>query len=281
MSDSKCDEVRAAFQRLEVPSGSWLGAHLASCERCRELMAGEGMLGRSLATLPKVEAVALDELRRTVVEAARRERGLRAWLRSRSRRQRVAFALLAVALLAALVYAGNRRADFATSNPLAFWGYAAALLVTTLVLTLSLMPRPNQRQSAGDRLRVALAFACIPALFVAHVAYSGLHGPAPLPAMPGPRAAACFLYGSLMTAAYLSWLWVLNRTDAVAAGWAILAATAAGLVGNLGLHLHCSGKDPGHLLFGHAGVLVAWAVIYPLVVALLQSSRARRASHDA
>src|SRR5262245_41944503 len=121
MTDTRCDEVRSAFQRHEVPLGADLELHVKSCERCRELLAADGRLGHSLAGLPRVGSAALLELRAAVVESVRQEKGLRAWLRSRSRKQRLAYASLAALLLAALVLLRSRRTDFWSVEPLALW----------------------------------------------------------------------------------------------------------------------------------------------------------------
>src|SRR5882724_8291272 len=85
----------------EVPSGPSVDEHRKTCGQCAELCKDSGTLGRRLASLGS-QATGSTSLQLTETESLlERERGLRAFLRSRSTRVRWLLSLSLPALLLA------------------------------------------------------------------------------------------------------------------------------------------------------------------------------------
>lgn len=260
MSEPQCSEIRDAFRRGLIPSGAALEKHLKNCERCRDLLAGGGSLGLSLGRLPRASSGDLSTLRRSVVDNALREVGVRAWLRSRSRWQRIGLAFLVILALCSLVVVRGRP-DLWSAGPLTIWGAAALYLTGVAAGVSELMVRPGNPNEGRSRSWLALAVSLLPMVVLGSAGAGAMHETAAHAALWRP-ALSCFLYGSLFTGAFLAWLWVLGRSDRVSVPLALLMATCAGLFGNLALHLHCPSNEPWHLLLGHVAILPVWALAY-------------------
>jgi hypothetical protein len=77
----------------------------------------------------------------------------------------------------------------------------------------------------------------------------------------------CFVWGLIIGAPVLVTTLALGRMTTTRA--LVLSGTAAGLVGNLVLQLDCRNVDRGHLLLGHASLVVAFALV-ALIVSVLR-----------
>jgi hypothetical protein len=82
-----------------------------------------------------------------------------------------------------------------------------------------------------------------------------------------PSVRGCLGVGSLMAAGPLVAAAIgLEHAFVTAPGWRGAAVGAlAGLAGAIGLHAHCAVPVFGHLLFGHAPVIVVGAVVGAVV----------------
>ncbi len=101
-------------------------------------------------------------------------------------------------------------------------------------------------------LAVPVALAVLPAAHgVGHSAHSFL-----------ASAAFCFAFGTAAGLPALLLAWLVERQDPQPLARALLAAAAAGLVGNMALQVHCPITTPLHLLVSHA---VIGAVLVALV----------------
>ena len=180
------------------------------------------------------------------------DRGALAWLRSRPTPWRIAVA--AIPLLAIGV--------MTTGHPLAYppllhVGISLALIAAA-GLTLPPSLRPAHRPPPG-RWRVALLAGATVAVPVA-VALVPSSAAAPSHAASHGGAWACFVWGCAIALGVATSWWAVDRTPGSSARRALLAAGAAGVVGNLFLHGRCGAVDAGHLLLGHASVSIAWVL---------------------
>lgn len=198
------------------------------------------------------EPMDLTALEQAVRADLDRERGVVAWLRSRSTPARLGVALGFVALVALLVLLVAARHDLHV-YPLARlllmlgWFVVAAGACAWLALRPAYLPRP----SAG---------------VVAAVAAFALFGPVAFALLPEVHtnelrghAGICFGIGTIAGGLALLFARALDR-GAHGTGQVVLAAAAAGLLANIALALHCPVNHLGHLLFGHATVPFALVV---------------------
>jgi hypothetical protein len=140
MTTVTCHQLRAAFREGRVPNGPDVSAHVEACPDCAVLFEQEAVAGLALGRWEPTEPADLSRLRLRLQERLDRERGVRAWLRSRKTPTRVA---MAVAAAVALVAAASRRAHPASTGAGAApeWSKAAACfsygsLFTALFLVL-------------------------------------------------------------------------------------------------------------------------------------------------
>lgn len=188
------------------------------------------------------------------------ERGVRAWLRSRPTRARIAAALAATALVGLAVLLLAPRTDF-DALPAAVYGLGLAATLGALLTVVVAFLHPLQRRPPG-RGRIVLAACVALALPALLVLGAPLHDA--VDAHPEsfdgqgadlvPCALRCFAFGLLLGAVVLVLLRLLDRRDALSWPRLLLLAGATGLVGNLALALHCPLVAPAHLLAGHATV---------------------------
>jgi peptidoglycan/LPS O-acetylase OafA/YrhL len=196
-----------------------------------------------------LEPMDLTALEQAVRADLERERGAVAWLRSRSTPARLGLALGFVALVAALVLLVAGRHDLHV-YPLARlvltvgWFVVAAGACAWLALRPAYLPRPSPAVVAA----VAAFALCGPVVvaLLPEVHTNDLRG----------HAGICFGLGSMMAVLALLAGRALDR-GAHGTGQLVLAAAAAGLVGNLALALHCPVNHMAHLLLGHATVPLA------------------------
>lgn len=191
-----------------------------------------------------------------VSSAIAAERGLRAFLRSRSTRTRWLLALSLPALLLLRELLGQRVPWRSLTAPRLF---VAALLVGLLALVARSALRPLHSERSA-RLGSALAwFAwCLPCVLwfapEARASSDEWTGSFAL------RSVACFGYGSALAAPSFALLWALDRGAHVPFRVLALGAGVVGLVANLILLLHCPITNRAHLAAGHLSIGLAWFV---------------------
>lgn len=266
----ECAEIRSGFASGHVPEGAAVAAHVQACPHCRALFEDDARLGRalSLGVVPAPDAGALFEL---VSRDLEREVGWRSRIRSLSTPTRVITLLMVAVTLAAFQLLLVPRRDLASYAPFMFWGIGALLLVALgagawRLARGPLLPLGSSRAGWG------LLLLALPAL-LALVAPLGA-GPPRLAAEGGDwgSPAVCFGYGAALVIPVLLWWWLSERRDSVPLAGLMTAGAVAGLAANLLLHAHCSSVHLGHLLLGHAGIGVAWALALSLLFGRIQRS---------
>jgi len=253
-----CAEIREAFVRGEMPSGAEAQAHLAACPHCRELLAENAELGRSLAAEAALPLPFPEDLFAGVEAQVARETGLRAWLRSRPSQLR--FALAAVSVLVVVVLGGVHlhRPDMTEyPSPRLFGLLGAYTLGIALAFGKELF-ESVRRSSFADYGWLLVAALGVPFL----VAFAP---PTEASRAFGPEGAlGCFSFGVLLTLPTAVLLWALDRDDRVSLRTVCLSAAALGLAASTILELHCPSGNFAHVLLGHASIgfawLLAWAV---------------------
>lgn len=93
METVRCAEIRAAFRAGDVPSGPATALHARGCPDCAQLFEQDALAGRSLAGLGQDNGADVAVLAVALKQRLSRERGVRAWLRSRPTRTRYALAV--------------------------------------------------------------------------------------------------------------------------------------------------------------------------------------------
>jgi hypothetical protein len=196
-----------------------------------------------------IDLAALEQAIRGQLE---HERGVRAWLRSRSRPARLAMALGFAALVGVAMLLFAHRGDLPTYPQARMllelaWFVAGTGAAAWLALRPIYLPRPS-----GGVVAAVAAFALagpIVAALLPEVPTSAYHR-----AYHSWRALGCFGIGTATSLLAFVLARALDRGGTHGAGQLVLAAAAAGLVGNVALQLHCPINYPGHLLLGHATV---------------------------
>lgn len=136
-------------------------------------------------------------------------------------------------------------------------GYLALYVVSiaTLVLVCAFAAlRPLHRPTLSRPLGVGLGLLAFLATVVLAVA-PGFHdhmSRAPEGLSLFAHASPCFVYGFLVGVPVYAVLRILDRGNPLGR---VLAASAAGLTGNLVLEMHCMVGGADHLLLGHAGMV--------------------------
>ena len=254
-----CPEIRDAFVRGELPSGTAVLEHLRGCRQCTELFLQEAELGRSLAVAAGGGMPFESDLFAKLEADVAQETGLRAWLRSRPTRLRFVAAVLSVLLVVGLGGALHQRPDFA-EYPLArlalLLGVYGAVILIAFGKELYLSAR---RGSLSDHVGLFVGALALPFLIAfAPATEASRHA--------GPEGAlGCFMYGALLTLPTAALLWAFDRDDRPSLRTVCLSAVALGLSANLVLELHCPSGNAQHLLLGHASIGVAWLAAWSLV----------------
>ncbi|MEP7049717.1 MAG: hypothetical protein ABJB12_05160 [Pseudomonadota bacterium] len=253
----ECLEIRQRFRSGGIPSGASVGEHLRACVACRELFEQRATLGRHLARATG-ERARVSPAQLAAAEALiENERGLRAFLRSRSTRMRLVLSI-GLPVLFMMRELLRQRVPWRTFGAPRLLAGSALLAFLGLVANSALQPLPIARRAA--RLRVALAvFAwCTPCLlwFVADARATTDE----LSAGFGWRSLNCFVYGSALASPTFTLLWALQRGLRVSFRVWALAAAMAGIAANLILMLHCPLIGRAHLLTGHLSIGLAWLI---------------------
>jgi hypothetical protein len=262
-----CSQIRDAFMTGAREPAAQLEEHLTGCPQCRELFAQNAALGRHLATQAGNPVRASDDLFGQIEGELAREKGPRAWLRSRP--TPVRFTLVLLPLLLVLIAGGllRQRADLEHYPMLRV---ALLLCVYFLAITLALgkkLSESPRRDALGDYVGLLTFAVAVPALaaFAPATAVAGQAAP--------DGALGCFGYGALLTLPIALLIWALDRNDRPSLRTVCLSAAALGLSANLLLELHCANNNPEHLLLGHASLGVAWLAAWLIPWCLGRAAR--------
>lgn len=266
----ECAEIRNNFVAGRVPAGPEVDAHRKVCPHCHELFENDARLGRRLA-LGVLPQEPLADLFALVERDVSQEVGLRARLRAQPLRVRAATLLSVVGALFVFQFLRNRRSDFGDYSPTVFWGVAALSVFALVAGAVAVLRGPSAPLgSRGRQLAVAGLVLAVPAL-LAFVAPLGAGSAEAANAWGDPSS--CFTYGAALAVPLVLLYWLFERRDAAPLSALVMAGGVVGVAANLLLHVHCSSAHLGHLLLGHAGIGVVWAVALRLVWRSPQPSR--------
>lgn len=150
----------------------------------------------------------------------------------------------------------QQRADLA-AYPLGYLAIYFGSIATLLVLCAFAALRPVHRPSLSRVTGLGLGALAIVATVILAV-IPGFHAHASVPeGSLLSHASPCFVYGFLVGAPVFAALRVLDRGNPLGR---VLAASAAGLTGNLVLELQCPSAGIDHLVLGHAGVVALYVL---------------------
>ena len=276
----ECADVRSALLSGQTPRGPEVDAHVGTCDACAELLAQDFALGRELSGVARVEAH--PSKNETLVDfaglrdAIAAERSTAGFLRSRTTLARVSLLLATVLGVALVQLAWSRRADFDLYPTTPFLVVIAAFsLLIGLALAACLRPLHEPRLSPwalrgliGGGLLMPVLFYIGQPVHTSHSASIAGMGPDLL-----PRAGGCFVYGLLLALPVLVLARVLDRGEHRIGAAALCAALAGGVTANLALHLHCPITHAGHLLLGHATLVLVLVGFYALYDRMTLRSR--------
>lgn len=237
-----------------MPSGPAVDEHLKKCSHCRELFGDSATLGRHLAgalfRAPddwSTQLVATESL-------LARERGLRAFLRSRPTLVRHALCLV----LAAALLIGELLRERVPVHEL---GTGRTLAGVLLLIALALITRSSLRSpplgATTARLRslfpfVAWALPCVlwfaPEASAEDLSSSGF----------ALRSLACFGYGSALAAPSFVLLYAFDRDERVPHRVLALGAGAVAVLSSLILLVHCPSTQLAHVITGHFSIGLIW-----------------------
>ncbi|HEX4475322.1 MAG TPA: hypothetical protein VH142_09615 [Polyangiaceae bacterium] len=250
MTGMDCVDIKEAVLRGE--SLSWEAAqHVAGCPVCSLALSEQQTTGsdESLFT----------DIRRAIDE----ERGVRAWLRSRSTNVRLTLGAGWALALVALVALLTPRTHYA---PMPFAAVVVVLAVLSalgaVVLRLELHPLQAPEPSIG------VVAACFAAVLVAPAVLA--FAPVPQAALfdhytefsPPQAAFGCFFIGVMTGVLVVAGLRALDRRTSHSRTGVLVQAAAGGVAGNLALELHCPITRPSHIVFAHATVSLVLLALY-------------------
>jgi len=257
-----CPEIRQGFMTGGVPSGPSVDEHLKGCTHCNELFGNGAELGRCLAAIAPHTPQDITKQLAVTESLLAHERGLRAFLRSRSTRARWALSLMlpAVLLVHELLRKRVLARELGSTRVL-----VAALLVGLLgiIAHSALRPLPIERRGARLCMGLALVAWCVPC-----VLWFAAEGPVRTQDFSSSgfalRSLACFAYGSACSAPSFALLWAFDRGERVPYRVWALAAGLVALLSNLILLLHCPSAQRAHLIAGHFSIGLAWLMAVSL-----------------
>jgi hypothetical protein len=228
-----------------------------SCTQCAELFENGALLGRRLASATPVVPDGLDAQLLVTESLIDQERGLRAFLRSRSTRLRWLLSLSLPALLLAREFA-RRRVPWQKFSASRVVAGLLLLGLLGLVAHSALHPLPIARRAARLRSVLAMLAWCLPC-----VLWFAPEAQASADEFSGNfawRSLACFGYGSALAAPSFALLWAMDRGVRVPYRVWALSAGMVGLVANLILMVHCPIANRAHLVAGHLSIGLAWLI---------------------
>jgi hypothetical protein len=177
-------------------------------------------------------------------------------LRARPTWLRRSLGLLVFLFVVGITTGTQRRADLAAyplAHLLAYLGSLATLIAVCTFAALRPLHRPSLPKLTG----IGLGLLAVAATVVLAIV-PDFHTHAPLPSGGLlAHASPCFVYGFLVGAPIYAALRVLDRGNPLGR---VLAASAAGLTGNLVLELQCPSGGVDHRVVGHAGVVALYVL---------------------
>ena len=245
-------------------------AHVAECPECEQLFRDGAVVGARLASAVLDTPQASDGDPSRLERLLSRERGLRAFLRSRSTRLRWTLCLILPALLIAreLPWRVPRVRELGAPR----W-FLACLLTGLLgwVVLSALRPAPLEPRKAHWRAALAaLAWSMPCVLWFAPEARASADD---FSGEFAARSLACFTYGSALAAPSFGLLWLLDRHPRVPYRVWALAAGALALVANLILLVHCPISQRAHCAAGHFSIGLVWFAAVSLAAGLARLTR--------
>lgn len=249
-------------------------AHLRQCGACETLYApggvGSVLVGESESP-PMLDLEAMRAELHGALQSDAREPG--AWLRQLPTRWRVTAAAVLVLLTALAVWGTWRRDDWGAHEETLMWVTLSALFVATVAALVELFRPLTVLERPRVRWAIILCSVLLPFVFAI---ISSTEAAWPLPSDALRRASVCSAIGVGLALPSAVFVILALRTTLFEVGGADsrtlwLAAGVVGLIGNLGLQLHCPFTELEHLVMGHAPLSLLWAA------ALWVLSRSRRA----
>lgn len=256
-----CDAVRDALQRGE-PLTAELAAHVVECEVCGQLVPASAVLGED--PIPAAATLALfDRVEKDIAA----EHGPVAWLRSRSTATRSAIAAGTIGALALAVLLFSARKDLHVYPTFLLWLITGTYVLLATALVPGALRGLHQPVLSQRSLLTSVALAVVVPFVVSAMPQAHTAHEASLLGMGddfGKRLLSCFLYGLAVAAPALLMLRGLDRSGHSLLQQALLAASAAGVAGVLGQHLHCPITHPLHIVLGHGTLVAALVALYLL-----------------
>lgn len=194
-----------------------------------------------------------------------RERGLRAWLRSRRTPIRWALLALAAAALVGLVWLTTPRADLLVYPRGAF---ALQVGIYSALCAVAWWPvlAPSYAPAHGPVARyVILATVCIAPFAFGVGEPAHWDHPASTEGVAGDllrRAGACLAFGAVLALPIAGLLWGVDRNDSTRPAQVMLLGAGSSVPALLALHVHCPLTAPVHLALGHAPLVLAAALAW-------------------
>jgi hypothetical protein len=209
------------------------------------------LLEQTEGEAPRFDAL-FDRLRDQMAD----ERGLRAFLRTRSTPTRISIAAGTIFALALLVRFAFLRPDIAVFPPMRMLVVLVSI-AALIALSLGVSLRPMQRPALPSWAAPGLALGSMLTLLGLHSLPAAHHShPASLVYAAGVggqllRATPCMMIGLWVGVPIYALLAALDRGGG---GRDLVHAVTAGLAANLLLQLCCPVTAPVHMLIGHLGV---------------------------
>jgi len=191
------------------------------------------------------------------------------WLRTRPTWVRRAIASGAALGVVGLTAALMLRADF-HDYPASYMAVALGSLGALLLLSVHMALRPLHRPPMRGAARAAVVGLTLASTFA--LALFSPHDPGEAHGV-FDHVSGCLFFGLLFGVPVY---FVLRLLDRGAQATSLLAACAAGLLGNLVLQLHCPRKDPEHLMLAHFSVVLLFVAGLGLAHWLVRRLRGQR-----
>ncbi len=251
-----CVDLRRGFLAGTPLSGATVDEHLGGCASCADLVQSGATLGRRLAEFSAELQSDVGAGLIATESLIDRERGLRAYLRSRPTRVRWALTLCVPLALLAREFWERPVPWMNLGTPKLIMGLLLLGLMA-LVVRAALRPAPIGRRKARLCWALTAAACCLPCLLC--LAPESRPSP-PITGGFAGRALSCFSYGSALSAPAAALLWALDRGMRVPYRVRALATGTMALVANLILIVHCPLTDGVHLWAGHFSIGFVWFV---------------------
>jgi len=220
------------------------------------LFRNAGALGRQLAAVETADADSLNALQATTEALLARERGVRAFLRSRPTRTR----WLLIVVLPAVLLAREllrHRVSLAELGVTRLFTGLLLLVAFGLIARSALSPLPIERHAAQVRSALALVAWCLPCVLW----FAPEAGGSTDDLSSGGfalRSLTCFGYGSALGAPSFMLLWAFDRGQRIPYRVMALGAGLVAVLSSLLLLFHCPNTQRAHVIAGHFTIGLVW-----------------------